>query len=632
MSSPSRRVTRHRVLQVTVVTSLIYGVLGARLFQVQALHGAAIRSAALKNRMRTIVLPARRGTIRDRFGNPLAATVDYETIGFDVRSFLPLHGTKSEDAALQKQQITAQSRVCRLLGISSTDLITDIGSAESKYAAQVATANAPRRFWYPLMTGVSVETAAKLMNGPHYGFSELQSTVRRYACGMSAAQVVGFLGPSGRGAAGLERSCQSWLQAAPGSAQIQVDDHNTEIPGTLTNVVPARSGEDVQTTLDPAAQQIATQAGMQIMQKFHPHGVAIVIVQPSTGKIRAMVSLPTYDANPLKGQPTKRAPINLASLMDRCVGEVYEPGSTMKAFTLSYALDRGYITPDSTFYCAGELKVDGRYIHCAKGEVHHVVNAAKILRVSCNLGAAQVGMRMGGRNLDKAFNDFDLFSPPQVHLPNVLAGAWTYDKYALPFSNAKTARSAFGQSVTTTPLALTMGYAAIANHGALMKPMLLKRLIDEDGRVVRQWQPEVIRHPIHAAVADEVLKMLEGVVTGGTGTCAAIPGYLVAGKTGTASLYRPGAYTGSFIGIAPVSNPQMVILVAVRDPDHSHYYGAEVAAPYFKEIAQRLLALWRVPQDDPGNSQYLAAQASQRAQEGLPPLKQQAPDVVAVNN
>ncbi len=619
-------------MQVTLLTSAVYGVLGARLLQVQGLEGAAIRTTAVNNRIRTIVLSARRGTIQDRFGNPLAATVDFETIGFDVRSFLPPRGTKSEVAAIENQQTTAESRVCRLLDISSTELLSQISAAQAKYDAQRLSPATPRRFWFPLATGVSVERAAEIMHGPHYGFSELQSTVRRYACGISAAQVVGFLGPSGRGAAGLERSCQNWLQATPGSAQIQVDEHNTEIPGTLANEVPARPGEDVETTLDPAAQQIATQAGMQIMQKFHPHGVAIVIVEPATGKIRAMVSLPAYDANPLKSNPTKRAPIHLQSLMDRCVGEVYEPGSTMKAFTLSYALDRGYITPDSTFYCAGELKVDGRYIHCAKGEVHHIVNAAKILRVSCNLGAAQVGMRMGGRALSRGFTDFDLFSPPQVHLPDVLAGAWTYDKYALPYSDAKTARSAFGQSVTTTPLALTMGYAAIANHGALMKPMLLKKLTDEDGRVLRQWQPEVIRHPVHAAVADEVLKMLEGVVTGGTGTCAAIPGYLVAGKTGTASLYRPGAYTGSFIGIAPASNPKMVILVAVRDPDHSHYYGAEVAAPYFKEIAQRLLALWRVPQDDPDNSQYIAAQASQRAQEGLPPLKQPDAAVVAMNN
>ncbi len=628
----TQRKQKRRIKLVGRFTFAMYGLLTLRLLQLQGLQGADTREIAYKGRLRTIVLPARRGTIKDRYGNPLAATVDFETVGFDVRSFQAPKGNAAEARARVRQLQESQVRISSLLGIPPEELSSKISAALAAYAQAKASKTVPAKVWYPIATGISVQRSTLLLSGPHYAFSALQETDRKYACGESAAQVVGFLGPTGRGAAGLERSCQQWLQSSPGVAEVQVDARSVEIPGTIFGIRPAHPGEDVQTTLDPAAQQIATQAGLQIMQKFHPHGVAIVIVEPSTGKIRAMVSLPAYDANPLPDKPGKRAPIKLASLMDRCVGQVYEPGSTMKAFTLSYALDRGYITPQTSFYCSGELEVDGRYIHCAKGEVHHEVNAAKILRVSCNLGAAQVGMRMGGQALDRAFTDYDLFSRPKVRLPGALAGSWTYDKFAQPFSNAKTARSAFGQSVTTTPLALTMGYAAIANHGALMKPLLVEKLSDENGHVLRQWLPAVVRHPVHAAIADEVLQMLEGVVTGGTGTDAAIPGYLVAGKTGTASLYRPGAYTGSFIGIAPASNPRMVILVAVRDPDHQHYYGAEVAAPYFKEIAQRLLALWRVPQDDPGNTQYDAAMASQRAQEGLPPLKQPAEQTVALNN
>ena len=221
---------------------------------------------------------------------------------------------------------------------------------------------------------------------------------------------------------------------------------------------------------------------------------------------------------------------------------------------------------------------------------------------------------MGGRNLEKAFQTFGLFDTPGIPIPGEARGHWSFDFSALRYSDAKTARAAFGQAVTTSPLLLTMGYAALANNGMLMHARLVSSLSDSVGKVVQQFPPQAVRQTVSPDVAHELVQMLEGVVTDGTGTAAAIPGYYVAGKTGTASLYKPGQYIGSFIGIVPATAPKVVILVAVNDPSQNGYYGAEVAAPAFQQIASRLMTLWRVPEDDPEDSQYKAANPAPKVQ------------------
>ncbi len=612
-----------RVMFAGCIGAAGYAAIVIRLFSLQCIHGREMRVRAEEVCSRRIELASHRGNILDCKGRPLAVNLYCGTAGFDPGVIRPdVSGAQSAQQRMQRIS-SALTQTASLLHVSTQHLQTIVQNALS---------SEPRTHsrWVPVCSGLTMQQAAALKQLHPFGFGVEDGMERLYPDGMDAAQVIGFLGPNGNGQAGLEWGCNKWLTGHNGFARVEADANNREIPGTLQALKPARDGMTVCTTLDADAQRIATAAAKKIMAEFHPKGVSITIVSPSTGDIKAMVSLPAFNANPIAGSGGKRPPIALQSMQDRCAGSIYEPGSTIKAFTLSYALDRDFIAPGTTFYCSGRFPIGRHAIHCAKGEIHGVVNAAKILRVSCNIGAAQVGLRMGGRNLQEAFTTFGLFSTPSLPLPGVERGHWSFDFSAMRYSAAKTARAAFGQAVTTTPLALAMGYAALANKGVLMQPRLVTDL-QQGGTVVRNFPPVQVRRAVSADTAQEVMQMLEGVVTNGTGTSAALPGYTVAGKTGTASLYRPGAYTGSFIGIVPASAPRVVILVTVRDPEPPHYYGAEVAAPAFQSIAAQLMAIWHVPQDDPNNLQYDAAQAGARAQMGLPPLPENKTQTISLH-
>jgi cell division protein FtsI/penicillin-binding protein 2 len=361
-------------------------------------------------------------------------------------------------------------------------------------------------------------------------------------------------------------------------------------------------------------QKIVREELQTAFAKYHPNGAEGVVVDPATGDVLAMVSLPTFDPNAATQLPAGAREHIGAYQVDRCASNVYEPGSTLKTFAIASAIDNGTITPDTYFHCGGGIRVKNRTIHDSHSEVHGDLNPEGILTVSCNVCTAQIGMKMGLPALYSAARQFGLGEKLGTHLPLEQAGTMRLPE--LKQYEAQAARVAFGQSITTTPLHLAMGYAAIANHGVLMKPRLITELT-RGGEIVKRWAPERVRQAISERTSDQMMHMLGAVVTRGTGRPAAVRGYTVAGKTGTASKYRPGAYVGSFIGVVPASASakfRAVILVALDEP-HGAFYGADVAAPVFKQIASRLMSLRGVAEDDPTWTQFKAAHTPVRARD-----------------
>jgi stage V sporulation protein D (sporulation-specific penicillin-binding protein) len=610
---------RRRIKFAFLCVLACYLSLVGRLLYLQGIHGAELHRKAIRNRLQPIKLSALRGTIYGRDDQPLSASLYSGTAGFDPFAVQTGPGSPQAAAKVQEQLANSVTRMAALLHVPLSTLQAIVSRACAEYP------RLKKRF-YPIKRGLNLEQATLLREAKPrlLGFGVSDGVERLYSSGSSTAQVIGFLDAGGVGMAGLERGCGKWLTGKDGKVIAEVDNRKHEIPGSATERHSAVNGLDVHTTLDANAQHIATDEAQQIVAKFHPEGVSVVIVEPDTGDIRALVSLPNFDANPDPTHPGRRPPISASALRERCVGGVYEPGSTLKTLTIAAALDSGVISEANTYYCSGEYRIGKRSIHCAHGEVHHTVTPQDILRESCNIGAAQIGLQMGGPQLYKAVERFGLFDKFDLGLPVQRAGRWSEDTRAAEFSAAKTARVAFGHSITTTPLHVAMAYAAIANGGVLVRPRLLTSLTDDHGRVVKKWEPQAARRVISAQTSATMMRMLRTVVTDGTARVTAMPGYQVAGKTGTASKYKRDAYVGSFIGMIPAginTKPRAVILVTVDTPDTSKgYYGADVAAPYFKAIARRLMDCWRVPEDDPNGTQALAAINSLRRKEHLPPL------------
>jgi stage V sporulation protein D (sporulation-specific penicillin-binding protein) len=611
---------RRRIEKTFLLVLACYLALIGRLVYLQGYEGPLLRSEAIHNRQQKIVIRSHRGSICDRDGKLLAVSLYAGKVGFDPTA-LKFDGEDPKRRAKDEQALARNIRtVAAILKVPAEEVNAIVQQGRT------ATPAKPVRF-IPIMKGVDLDTAQKIREAHPklIGFGVDDGTRRFYACGENAAHVVGVLGGDSVGASGLERTYQRWLQGVNGFAVVQVDDLLREIPGTTQRIDPARDGYDVFTTLDTNAQQIATEEARRVADLYHPAGISIVVVDPSNGDVLALVSMPTFDPNPgqRRGVDTKLLP---EMMRERCASTLYEPGSTLKSLTIASALDSGVINMNSQFFCSGQLPVGNKVIHCVlhgatEAGGHGQETPQDILRHSCNVGAAQIGMKMGPDLLFEYMNKFGLFDPLYMGLPAEQYGRLSFDKTENVHSMAKVARVAFGHSITTTPLHVAMAYAALANDGVLMRPRLVSCVKDSNGATVKSWAPVPIRRVVSSQTSRQMMSMLQMVVTNGTGKVAAIPGYMVAGKTGTANKYHRGKYVGSFIGIMPASmrqKPRAVILVAVDEPKGA-YYGAEVAAPAFQAIARRLLACWRVPEDDPKSEQAKEAVENLRRTGALVP-------------
>jgi stage V sporulation protein D (sporulation-specific penicillin-binding protein) len=595
--------------------ALGYAGLVGRLLYLQGMEGGATRAMAVARRTGKIPLPARRGAIFDRAGLPCAMSVATANIGFDPSLFARPLGDARKTEMREKQLHDSVALLAGVLGCPEADVAARVQRARTEYPVWMAMKQhrnmntilqSPR--FAVIRENVDADVVARFdaQRLKLNGFSLQDDTRRSYLLGDSGLQVVGYVNDYGKPITGLELTCNRWLDRHPGYLVTERDGRGRQIPGTETRTETPLDGADVHLALDTSVQKIVRQELQTAFAKYRPTGAEAIVVDPATGDVLAMVSLPTFDPNQGARRPAG-AGANIGEYQfDRCACRVYEPGSTLKTIAIASAIDRGIITPDTYFHCGGGLRVNNRTIHDSHSEVHGDLRPEDILRYSCNVCTAQIGMKMGLPDLYAAARQFGLGAPLDTHLPMEQRGRMRLPEprqYA-----AQAARVAFGQAITTTPLHLAMAYAAIANGGVLMKPRLVTELKRGD-RVLQEWEPQKVRQAVSARTSEQMMHMLQAVISNGTGRAAAVRGYTVAGKTGTASKYRAGAYVGSFIGVipaAPTAKFRAVILVAIDEP-HGAFYGAEVAAPVFQQIATRLMSLKGVAEDDPAWTQFKAA-------------------------
>lgn len=426
---------------------------------------------------------------------------------------------------------------------------------------------------------------------------------------------------------GVERAWERMIVGIPGSELRESAKYNfSHLPLDSRDEEP-KNGQDLYLTVDAVIQSIVYKHLKAAFEYYKSEAAFSAVVDPKTGDILAMCSLPgnsPYDYLPepeaeVEGTvklapilPPKRAKRTKAEAeklqiaeMERCAGSLYEPGSTQKTLTLAAAIETKDIDPEEWFTCMGEYPVDDKSIHDAHNGKHGSIQPATILRVSCNICTAQIGLRLGSEGTKKMIDRFGLREPLELRLISQRRGSLTFKgkdnktgKEPKKMPKHQVARVAFGQSFATTPLHILMAYAAIANNGKLMKPRLyLKQMLGD--RKMSAWEPTPVRNALQPETAQLMKKMLQDVVTSGSGTAAAVKGVVIRGKTGTSEKYKAGKFITSFVGLLPPTKKYpsgLALLVGLDSPQFAKF-GGESAAPCFQKIAHDIL-LYQRPEGD----------------------------------
>lgn len=512
-------------------------------------HAGALRRAAQTQQLTQETVPAQRGTITDRNGVALAISEPAVQL--------------SADPYLIKEPLRVSQRLAPLLGLTQAEVLTKL----SEHSGFVYLAHA-------LPYAQSKQVLALRVPGV-----QGVPTMRRvYPRGTLAAQVLGFTGTGSEqaGRMGLEYSLNSQLAGRAGKRQVVSDAIGQ--PVSIAETTPEQAGKALTLTLDANIQQRAEDVLAAVGSDFHPRDATAIVMQPRTGAILAMANWPAVNPN----DPGQNA---VEAFQNRAVGFNYEPGSTFKSVVVSGALQEGRITPNSGFEIPDQIELGGRTIHDDTEHATESLTTSQILAQSSNVGAIKIGQVEGASRFNEWVHRFGFGARTGIGLPGEESGA------TLPlkrYSGSSMGNLPIGQGELVTPIQMATAYSAIADGGILPVPHLVARI---GGRSVRRAPG---RRIISAGTASELREMLKGVLAaGGTASEVSVPGYTLAGKTGTASKidprtgeYSKSAYVASFVGFAPASNPQLLSAVIVDEPQDLSIYGGVVAAPAFGQIME----------------------------------------------
>lgn len=549
---------RFAVLLIAVL--LMMAVIAGRLVWIHVWAAPVYAKRAVSQRLRNIELPPRRGTIYDREGEPLAISVEARTL------FATPYEVKDKPKAAEM-------------------IAASIGGDTATYLKKL---NSGSGFVY-LARKVDLDQAKELQRQLEkdrvQGIGYSEDYRRVYPSGELACQILGFVGIDDKGLAGLEKYYDEMLSGTPGVILSERDRRGRPIPGGISKEIEPIHGRDIVLSIDKDIQFRAQTELTAAVRKWNAKSGSVVVMDPRNGEILAMASYPGFDPNDY-GSSTEDARRN------KPVTDAYEPGSTLKCLTASAVIERGLYNPDSMFELPSTIRVGGKTIHESHGRGAVRWSLTDIVTNSSNVGTVKLGLKLGVDGLYESFSAFGLTEKPGTDFPGQARG-W------LPppsqWSSSSIGNIPFGQGVSLTPLQLTRAVSAIANKGILTTPhFLLKTPEGEDGQ---EWPT---RRALGADSADAVAGMLTEVVTRGTGTAAAVSGYSVAGKTGTAQKpvpglgYKAGKYVGSFIGFLPADSPRLTICVTLDEPSDA-IYGGTIAAPAFSRIGAFGMSHLRIP-------------------------------------
>ena len=547
---------RRRVLLIAVLS--LFGGLFARGIYLQSLHKAFLQQKGDARYSRSLVLQANRGKITDRNGELLAISSPVESVW-----------ASPPDVEMDQPQKLA---LAKLLGMKTGEINKKI-------------ANTAREFVY-IKRRLSPEIAAKVMSLEIPGVFLQREYKRFYPAGDVTAHLVGFTGIDDNGQEGFELAQNALLSGKAGSRRV-IQDRQGHIVEDLEAVKLPQDGHDLVLSIDRRLQYLAFRELAKAVELHKAKAGAAIILDAKTGEVLAMVNLPTYNPN---------NPVNIiGKTRNRAITDTFEPGSTMKPVTAAAAMQFGDFKPDTKIQTApGYMNIGPATIH--DSHMHGILTVAQVIQKSSNVGAAKMALTLKKEELWSTFNQLGFGTPTHIGFPGEASGILRPYKTWRPIEQAT---MSFGHGISVTLLQLARAYTVFANDGEL-KPVTLFKLSESP-----------VGHQVFSAqVANDVKAMLELVVQpGGTAPKAQIAGYRVGGKTGTAHKigshgYEDDKYVASFVGIAPASNPRLIMAVMIDEPDIAgdQYYGGAAAAPVFSTVMADALRMLSAPQDSPNNN------------------------------
>src|SRR5579875_2266472 len=592
---PERSVMLRRGLMLAAAFTLWMFLILGRLYYLQVIEYVHWFERAQRQQQRTIELAPQRGTIYDCRLHPLAMSLPVDSI-----YAVPSH-------------LADPARAARLLG---PILGLDPQELEARFEAS-------RTFcWVKRKVSATESERVKALGLKGIYFQKEMK--RFYPLGDLASAVLGYVGMDDRGLAGIEYSLNSEVEGQPGHALV-MEDARRQTFGSRDD--PGKPGMSVQLTIDAGIQYIAESVLDADVEKWHARGGVAIVQNPYTGAILAMASYPTFNPNHYAASPPQ-------DRINRGVSWIFEPGSTFKSITISSAIDEHLAKPTDLIDCQmGAIVLGGRTIHDDREVIRHELagplTLSQVLAYSSDVGAVKMALRLGEDRFYDHIVNFGFGAKTNIGLPGEESGLLMPPSR---WSGVSIGEIAIGQGIGVTPLQLVEAYSAIANGGTLIQPRIVRDVFS--GKTHDPVPPESRRRVLSEQTAATMRRMLEGVVEFGTGTAAQLDGYSAGGKTGTAQKVENGHYShahyvASFIGIAPIHHPALTILVSIDTPVGG-IYGAEVAAPTWKQLAQQALSYLNVPRDEPlksplqmaSNAKTGRAVALQReaANTAIPPL------------
>ena len=556
-------VARKRVGFTLGAVMFCFSLLLGRLVYVQFIWAEELGQQALDMRMQDIPIQPRRGIIYDRNGHELAFSIDVESV-------------YAIPAQIKDPLKTAETLAPIL---------------DMKYDKLVSILTRKSAFEW-IKRKIPDDIARKVKEHRLLGIGFTQESMRVWPKGSLLAQTLGIVGIDNDGLEGLEYEYDKILRGVEGKFTVEVDAIGEALPQSQRGYTPPVQGKNLVLTIDEVIQFIAERELEAKVKESNAEGGVVIAMNPTNGEILAMAIRPNYDPNKYDESPSANRRI-------RAITDSFPPGSTFKPVTAAAGLESGAITPNDTFYCGGSTKVGPDTLHCHRDDGHGSQTFYEVIQNSCNVGFVQMAQRIGIESFYKYIDLFGLTSATGIDLPGETNGIIIPEQDAKPIDLAV---MSYGQTLQTTPLQITASLAAIANGGQMVVPHLVKETTDNLGNVLESKNYEPVKQVLSAKTAEELRIALERVISDGTGSAAYVPGYRLAGKTGTSNKIvdgrvAEGKYIASFAGFAPANDPKIVLLVMIDEPK-GEYYGGLVAAPVFSAVMRDVLLYLEIPPQD----------------------------------
>lgn len=545
-----------RLVAMFLIFVLAFAAMAMRLVVVQVLDAPALAKLALDQREREVTIPAKRGQILDREGEPLAISIPLQTI--------------YADPALIDDPAGHAAKLAPLLEM-------DVGELEGKLRGSVP----GDRFEY-LARQVEPKVAEKIEKLGLPGIAMQNEPKRFYPGGRLAAHVLGFVDIDGNGLEGIEASFDELLKGTPGSWTYERDaTGQVALSNAESKEERPEPGRHILLTIDKQLQYFTELTLRDAARRYNAEEATAIVMRPDTGEILALANVPTFD-------PNEPGESSILERRNRALVDVYEPGSAFKIVTLAGALETGAVTPGTKFGVPDTFRYSDRVFNDSHAHAPMQMTTAEIIEQSSNVGTIQIGLRLGSAALDRYARKFGFGKETGLDFPGESPGI-VIDR--ADWTGPTIATISIGQGIAITPLQLAAAYSTLANGGVWTEPKLLSATTGAGGKV-RPSSAPATKRVISEATAADVVDILTGVVERGTGIEAQIPGYRIAGKTGTAQkpLETGGygnSYISSFAGFAPANDPAVVVVVILDNP--SPIWGGSTAAPTFKIITEYAL-------------------------------------------